>query len=214
MWPKYKEQCIQVHQFLYDEANVKSNTIILSILRMVYAKVALLKKVNWMTMRSSSTTKMIISMSPNIPQVWKYLDGRLEKIMDHAIVSDDQVNWSYTSSDDDQTGCEPKIRHEKEDIIKSAWLDNTLLDMVVQNEVNSTELHVDITMEVQGQDPLEFLPHIEALEEEPHPNDNVKHILELQEELRRTRATIEEQKKHIEDLQSALLVKDGLIRAM
>jgi cell division protein FtsL len=51
-------------------------------------------------------------------------------------------------------------------------------------------------------------------EGEPHPNDNTKHILELQEELRRARARIEEQKKHIEDLQSELLVEDELIRAM
>jgi hypothetical protein len=35
-WPEFKEQCIQVHQFLYDQPNVKSNSIILSILRMVY----------------------------------------------------------------------------------------------------------------------------------------------------------------------------------
>jgi hypothetical protein len=61
---------------------------------------------------------------------------------------------------------------------------------------------------------LEFLPHVEAIEEEPHPNDNAEHIVELQEELRRTRARIEEQKKHIEDLQSELLVKDELIRTM
>jgi hypothetical protein len=110
------------------------------------------------------------------------------------------VNWSCTSSDDDKTGCEPEIRREKEDTIKCAWLNNTLLDMVVQDEVNGTELHVDITVEVQGQDPLEFLPHAKAIEEEPHPNDNVELILELQEELRRARARIEEQKKHIEDL--------------
>jgi hypothetical protein len=86
--------------------------------------------------------------------------------------------------------------------------------MVVQDEVNGTKLHVDIAMEFQGQDPLEFLPHVEGIEEESHPNDNVEHFLELQEELRRARARIEEQKKHIEDLQSELLVKDELIRAM
>ena len=68
---------------------MKSNTIILSHLRMVYAEVALLKNVNWMTMRSSSTTKMIISTSPDIAQVRKYLDGGLERMMDHAIVSDE-----------------------------------------------------------------------------------------------------------------------------
>ena len=59
---------------------------------------------------------------------------------------------------------------------------------------------MDIAVEVQGQDPLESLPHSEAIEEEPHPNDNVEHILELQGELCRIRVRIEEQKKHIEDL--------------
>jgi hypothetical protein len=213
-WLEFKERCIQVYQFLYEQPNVKSNSIILSILRMVYAEVTLLKKVDWMTMRSSSTTKMMIPMSPDIPQVQKYLDGGLGRMMDHAAVSNEQVNWSYTLSDDDQTGCEPEIRREKEDVIKCAWLNNTLLDMVEQDEVNSTEIHVEIVVEVQGQEPLEFLLHTEANEEEPHPNDNAKHILELQEELRRARARIEEQNKHIEDLQSELLVKDELIRAM
>jgi hypothetical protein len=213
-WPEFKERCIQVHQFLYEQPNMKSNSIILSILRMVYAEVALLKKVNWMTMRSSSITKMIIPMSPDIPRVWKYLDGRLGRMMDHAVISNEQVNWSCTSSNDDLTGCEPEIKREKEDVIKCAWLNNTLLDMVAQDEVKSTQLHVEIAGDVQGQEPLEFLPHTEAIEEEPHPNDNAKHILERQEELRRAWARIEEQNKHIEDLQSELLVKDELIRRM
>jgi hypothetical protein len=56
---------------------------------MVYAEVALLKKVNWMTMRSSSTTKMIIPMSHDIPRVRKYLDGGLGRMMDHAVVSNE-----------------------------------------------------------------------------------------------------------------------------
>jgi hypothetical protein len=55
---------------------------------------------------------------------------------------------SYTSSDDDQTGYEPEIRREKEDAIKCAWLNNALLDMVAQDEINSTELHVEIAVEV------------------------------------------------------------------
>ena len=111
-------------------------------------------------------------MSLDIPQMHKYLDGGLGRMMDHAIISNEQVNWSCTSSDDDLTGCEPKIRCEKEDIIKCAWLNNTLLDMVAQDEVKSMELHVEITVEVQGQEPLEFLLHTKVIKEEPHPNDN------------------------------------------
>jgi hypothetical protein len=49
---------------------------------------------------------------------------------------------------------------------------------------------VDIVVEVQGQDPLDFLPLIEAIEDEPHPNENAEHILQLQEELHRVRARI------------------------
>ena len=71
-------------------------------------------------------------------------------MMDHAIVNDEQVNWSRTLSDDDQTRYESEIRREKEGAIKSAWLNKALLDMVAQDKVNSTELHVDITMEVEG----------------------------------------------------------------
>jgi hypothetical protein len=75
--------------------------------------------------------------------VWKYLDGGLGRMMDHAVVSNEQVNWSCTSSDDDLTGCEPEIRLEEKDVIKCAWLNNTLLDMVAQDEVKSIELHVE-----------------------------------------------------------------------
>jgi hypothetical protein len=113
-------------------------------------------------------------------------------MMDHAVVSNEQVDWSCTSSDDDQIGCEPEIRREIEVAIKCAWLNKTLLAMVAQDQDNSTELQVDIAMEVQGQDPLEFLPLTEAIEDEPHPSDNTEHILQLQKELRRARARIEE----------------------
>jgi hypothetical protein len=62
--------------------------------------------------------------------------------------------------------------------------------MVAQDQDNSTKLQVDIVVEVQGQDPLDFLPLIEAIEDEPHPNENAEHILQLQEELHRVRARI------------------------
>jgi hypothetical protein len=165
-------------------------------------------------MRASSTTKIIIPTSPDIPRERKFLDGGLERMMDHAIVSNEQVEWSCTSSDYDQTGCEPEVRCEKEVTIKCAWLDKTLLIMVVQDQEHNMELQVDITMEIQGQDPLEFPPPTEANEEEPHPKDNVEHILQLQEELDKASARIEEQTKHIEDLQSELLAKDELIRSL
>jgi hypothetical protein len=73
MWLKFTKQCIQVHQFLHEKPNVKSNGIILSILKMVYALTTLKKRVNWMTMRVSSTSRIIIPTTPNIPRKQKHL---------------------------------------------------------------------------------------------------------------------------------------------
>ena len=63
--------------------------------------------------------------------------------------------------------------------------------MVAQDQDNSMELQVDIAVEVQGQDPLEFLPLIKVIEDEPNSNDNAEYILQLQEELHRAGAKIE-----------------------
>ena len=51
-------------------------------------------------------------------------------MMDHAVISVEEAEWSCTSSDDDQTGCAPKVRREKESRIKCTWLNSTLMDMV------------------------------------------------------------------------------------
>jgi hypothetical protein len=89
---------------------------------------------------STINNKIIIPTSLDILQERKFLDGGLERMMDHAIVSNEQVDWSCTSSGDDQTRCESKVRCEKEVRIKCAWLDRTLLNMVVQDQEHSMEL--------------------------------------------------------------------------
>jgi hypothetical protein len=211
MWPNFKERCIQVYQFLYNQPNVKSNAIILSNLRMVYAEIALQKKVNWMIMRAPFTSKIIISTTPNIPRERKSIYRGLGRMMDHVVVSTEQVEWSCSPSNDDQTGCVSKARHEKEVTIKCVWLDSTLLDMAAQDQEHNMELQVDIAMEIQGQDPFEYSPLTDVIQVEPHYQGNVKYILQLEEELCRIRATIEEQTQHIEDLQSQLLAIDELI---
>ena len=48
-------------------------------------------------------------------------------------------------------------------------------------------------MEIQGKDPFEYSPLIDVIQVEPHYQRNAKYILQLKEELCRTRATIEEQ---------------------
>jgi hypothetical protein len=157
-WPKFKERCIQVHQFLYDEPNVKSNSITLSILRMVYAEIALEKKVDWMTMRASSISKILVPSTQDIPRERKFEGGGLGRMMDHAVISTEEVEWSCTSSDDDQTGCAPEVRCEKESGIKCAWLNSTLMDMVAQDEEHKNELQVDIAKEIHGEDLLRNPP--------------------------------------------------------
>jgi hypothetical protein len=108
-WPEFKEPCIQVHQFLYDQPNVKSNSVILSILRMVYAEIALEKKVDWMTMRALCISKIIVPTTQDILGERKFEGGGLGRMMDHAVISAEEVEWLCTSSDDDQTGCAPEV---------------------------------------------------------------------------------------------------------
>jgi hypothetical protein len=109
MWPEFKERCIQVHQFLYDQSNVKSNSVILSILSVVYAEIALENKVDWMTMRASSISKIVVPTTQDIPGERKFEGGGLGKMMHHAIISAEEVEWSCTSSDDDQIGYAPEV---------------------------------------------------------------------------------------------------------
>ena len=82
-----------------------------------------------MTMRAPFTSKIIISTTPNIPCKRKSIYRGLGRMMDHVVISTELVEWSCSLSDDDQTGCVPEVRHEKEVTIKYTWLDSTLLDM-------------------------------------------------------------------------------------
>jgi hypothetical protein len=190
---------------------MKSNGIILSILRTLYAKITLGKKVNWMTMRVSSTSKIIIPTLPDIPRERKFINKELERMMDHVVITTEVVEWSATSSDDDQTRCLLEGRREKEIAIKCTWLDNTLLNMALQDQYQGRKLHEDIAMEYQEQDSFVFSPPTEVIQQEPHSQDNVEYILRLEEELGKTRATIEECTKYIENIQSQFLAKDELI---
>jgi hypothetical protein len=58
------------------------------------------------------------------------------------------------------------------------------------------------------------LPPIEFIGEQSHSRDNCAYILQLEEELDRARATIQEQTKHIVELQSQLKAKNELIRSL
>jgi hypothetical protein len=105
-----------------------------------------------MTMRVSSMSKIIVPTTQDIPGERKFEGGGLGRMMDHVVISVEEVEWSCTSSDDDQTGCAPEVQHEIESGIKCAWLNSTLMDMVAQDEAHKSDLHVDIATEIQGQD--------------------------------------------------------------
>jgi hypothetical protein len=66
---------------------VKKDAIILSILRMMSAEIALAKKVNWMTIRLLSTSKIIISNTPKVPCERKFIDAGQGKMINHAILT-------------------------------------------------------------------------------------------------------------------------------
>jgi hypothetical protein len=87
-----------------------------------------------MIMRASSISKIIVPTTQDILGGWKFIGGKLERMMNHAIISTMQVEWSCSSSDDDQTGCVLEVQREKESIIKCAWLNSILMDMVAQDE--------------------------------------------------------------------------------
>jgi hypothetical protein len=150
---------------------------------MVYAEIALEKKVDWMTMRASSISKIIVPSTQDIPRKRKFEGGGLRRMMDHAVISDEEVEWSCTSSDDDQIGCAPEVRCEKESGIKCTWLNSTLMDMVAQDEEHKSDLQVDIAMEIQGKDLFGTSPPIEFIGEQSHSRDNRAYVLQLEEEL-------------------------------
>jgi hypothetical protein len=87
----------------------------------------------------------------------------------------------------------------KESKSKCAWLDRTLLGMAAQEHDYPMELLVDIAMEYQKHDPL--------VQKELEFQGNADYILCLEEELKRSRATIEESAKYIKDLKSQLQEK-------
>jgi hypothetical protein len=113
-------------------------------------------------------------------------------MMDHAVISVEEVDWSCTSSDDDQTGCAPEVRHEIESGIKCVWLNSTLMDMVAQDEAHKSDLHSSgghSNGDTRSRPPG-TPPPIEFIGEQSHSKDNCAYIKQLEEELHRARATI------------------------
>ena len=97
-------------------------------------------------------------------------------MMDHAVISIEEVEWSCTYSDDNQIEYMPEVWREKESGIKCTWLNSTSMDMVAQDEEHRIDLQVDIAMEIQGQDLVEP-PPIEFIGKESHSRDNPTYVL-------------------------------------
>ena len=207
------ERCIQVHQHLYGEAYIPRNEVTYSILRMVYAEVELGRVVDWRSMRSSATSKVMVPDGPSIPLVRRFPEGGLGRIMATCKEDDDDIQWSATSSDDDKTGCPSEVRRDVEQAFKGRWLDRALHGMAAMDEVDG------------------YLENLSgpAIEGSPprwprSPRTNA-YIADLEEELRQCRLekeeskvrieedriTIEKDRKKIEELQYTILEKEETI---
>lgn len=111
-------------QFIYDEAKVRRNEVNLSILRMVYAEVVLGVPVDWRTMEIQTKSKMTPLMSMTAPCARKFLGEGLGKKATDVEINNDKLEWSETSSDDSDTGCDPHVRKEIEYSFKYSWVEN------------------------------------------------------------------------------------------
>jgi hypothetical protein len=108
----FKERCIQVSQFIYDEAKVNRNEVNFSILRMVYAEVVLGVPVDWRTMEIQTNSKMTPLNALTVPYARKFPGEGLGKKATEVEIPNNKLEWSRTSSDDSDTGCDPHVRKE------------------------------------------------------------------------------------------------------
>ncbi len=130
------ERCIQVCQHLYNEPIIPRNEATISILRMVYAEVELGRVVDWSTMRTSAITKWAVPDCPSIPWTRKFPDGGLGKTIVTKAPQEEDIQWSDTSSDDDNTGCPTEVRSNIEQEFKGKWLIRALNEMAEVDEAN------------------------------------------------------------------------------
>jgi hypothetical protein len=118
-------------QHIYEKPFLERNECPLSILRMVYAKVVLGKRVDWMTINIQTNSNMKAPLSPIFGQGRKFPKGGLtKKIPPKKSTPNDMVEHSPESSDDKKNGCTPVVRRAILDNIRGWMVHNTLIEMV------------------------------------------------------------------------------------
>jgi hypothetical protein len=125
-WPIFKEQYIEMFQLKYEKPFLEHNECSLFILRMVYAKVVLGKRVNWITSNIQSKSNLTFYFGPER----KFPHGGLGKKMPSTEIPNDMVVHSDTSSDDEKIGCTRAERRAILASIKGKVVHNTLTEMV------------------------------------------------------------------------------------
>ena len=103
-----------MYQIIYDKAKVHRNEINLSILRMVYAEVVLEVPVDWRTMEIQTNSHMKPLADMTVPFARKFPGDGLGKKAIEVEIPNNELQWSETSSDDSDTGCDPRVRKEIE----------------------------------------------------------------------------------------------------
>lgn len=103
-----------MYQFIYDTGKVHRNEVNFSILRMVYAEVVLEVPVDWRTMEIQTNSHMKALANMTVPFVRKFPGEGLGKKAMEVEIPNNEIEWSETSSDDSDIGCDPRVRKEIE----------------------------------------------------------------------------------------------------
>lgn len=209
-----KERSIQAYQHIYNKARIHRNEVNLSILRMVYAEVILGVIVDWSTLEIQSNSKMNPITTPTLPHVRKFLGDALGKKAMEVEIPNEQVAWSDTSSDDSDTGCDPRTRKEIEGFFKSKWLDLAMLETPIvvadaDNHLDAIELDTIISENVDEDSTIlgdvsvsqEVYSDLLARHEQSLKTNErlVEEARQAREELEKCRAELEQKDKELKE---------------
>jgi hypothetical protein len=182
---------------------------------MVYAEVVLGKRVDWMTINIQTNTYMKAPLSPFFGLGRKFPDGRLTKKMpSKTSTSNDMVEHSPTSRDDEKTGCTRAMRHAILANIKGRVVYNTLTEMVANEPTEEPLLLQAIEggdhghgEEGEGSGPTmdEGFPDMED------PCNPFEKIVELEQELATSKALVEEYKLKNQELEEELVAQKNMV---
>jgi hypothetical protein len=182
---------------------------------MVYVKVVLAKKVDWMTINIQTNSNMKAPLSPFFGLGRKFLDrGLTKKMPSKKSTPNNMVDHLATSNNDEKTDCTPTVRHAILNSIKGRVVHNTFTKMVANEPTEEPLLLQAIEggdhghgEEVEGSGPTmdEGFPDMEVL-----CNSSDK-IAELEQELAISKALVEEYKLKNQELEEELVAQKNMV---